>query len=235
MQPFTAEDGCPAFRATAQLDDSQIGQTFRWGVSVGTPERPDVWGIASEINDADFKRTQSHLHASRRQSDRTLLLHAFAPARGQQARLERADGHTFRRLGAERAQCRAGSRRGGWRALGGAAGRVYRHHLARRLHRQRRQRRQRDDPDAPRRRRHLVDGFGGCARTREFRRVRPHPLHVPHHQGRRQRRLPHRPLLPLPDRQRRNRPRDVQHELERALSETSTDRRAARWSSIPSG
>ena len=52
MQPFTAEDGCPAFRATVQLDDSQIGQTFRWGVSVGTPERPDVWGIASEINDA---------------------------------------------------------------------------------------------------------------------------------------------------------------------------------------
>jgi 1,4-alpha-glucan branching enzyme len=52
MQAFTADDGCPAFRATVQLDDSQVGQTFRWGVSVGTPERPDVWGIASEINDA---------------------------------------------------------------------------------------------------------------------------------------------------------------------------------------
>ena len=52
MQPFTAEDGCPAFRATVQLDDSQIGQTFRWGASVGTPDRPDVWGIASEINEA---------------------------------------------------------------------------------------------------------------------------------------------------------------------------------------
>ena len=32
MEPFTAEDGCPAFRASVQLDDSQIGQTFRWGV-----------------------------------------------------------------------------------------------------------------------------------------------------------------------------------------------------------
>jgi 1,4-alpha-glucan branching enzyme len=52
MQQFTAEDGCPAFRATVQLDDSQVGQTFMWGASVGTPERPDVWGIASEINDA---------------------------------------------------------------------------------------------------------------------------------------------------------------------------------------
>jgi 1,4-alpha-glucan branching enzyme len=52
MQAFTADDGCPAFRATVQLDDSQVGQTFRWGVSVGTPERPDIWGIASEINDA---------------------------------------------------------------------------------------------------------------------------------------------------------------------------------------
>src|SRR5512144_1906453 len=52
MQPFTAEDGCPAFRATVQLDDSQVGQAFRWGVSVGTADRPDVWGIASEINDA---------------------------------------------------------------------------------------------------------------------------------------------------------------------------------------
>ncbi len=31
MQPFTADDGCPAFRATVELDDSQIGQAFRWG------------------------------------------------------------------------------------------------------------------------------------------------------------------------------------------------------------
>ena len=49
MEAFTAEDGCPAFRATVNLDDSQIGQTFRWGVRVDTPQRSDVWGIPSEI------------------------------------------------------------------------------------------------------------------------------------------------------------------------------------------
>ena len=36
MTAFTAEDGCPAFRATVNLDDSQIDQEFRWGVSVDT-------------------------------------------------------------------------------------------------------------------------------------------------------------------------------------------------------
>ncbi len=52
MQPFTAEDGCPAFRATVQLDDSQIDQTFRWGVFVDTPQQPNVWGITTEVNDS---------------------------------------------------------------------------------------------------------------------------------------------------------------------------------------
>ena len=51
MTAFTAEDGCPAFRATVNLDDSQIGQDFRWGVSVDTPQVPNVWGIPTEVND----------------------------------------------------------------------------------------------------------------------------------------------------------------------------------------
>jgi 1,4-alpha-glucan branching enzyme len=51
MQPFTATDGCPAFRATIELDDSQIGQSFRWGVLVDTPRQPNVWGIATEVNE----------------------------------------------------------------------------------------------------------------------------------------------------------------------------------------
>lgn len=49
MEAFTAEDGCPAFRATIHLDDSQTGQTFRWGVRVDTSQQSDVWGIPSEI------------------------------------------------------------------------------------------------------------------------------------------------------------------------------------------
>lgn len=48
MSPFTADDGCPAFRATVQLDDSQIGRTFHWGVSVDTQRAPNLWGIANE-------------------------------------------------------------------------------------------------------------------------------------------------------------------------------------------
>ena len=51
MTEFTAEDGCPTFRAIINLDDSQIGQTFRWGVSVDTQQRSNVWGIPTEVND----------------------------------------------------------------------------------------------------------------------------------------------------------------------------------------
>ena len=52
MEAFTAEDGCPAFRATVNLDDSQIGQAFRWGVNVDTSQRPNAWGIPTEVSDA---------------------------------------------------------------------------------------------------------------------------------------------------------------------------------------
>lgn len=52
MEAFTADDGCPAFRATVQLDDSQVGWTFDWGVAVSTAERADVWGVVAEVNSA---------------------------------------------------------------------------------------------------------------------------------------------------------------------------------------
>ena len=53
MEAFTADDGCPAFRATVELDDSQIGQQFRWGVAVDTAAEPDRWGIPTEVSEAD--------------------------------------------------------------------------------------------------------------------------------------------------------------------------------------
>ena len=165
-----------------------------------------------------FDRTQSHLHAARRQPDRAILPDALPAARGEQADGRRAGGDPLRRLGAERAERRAGPWHGRRRAFRGTARRLHRSHLTRWIHLERRPRRRRDDPDAPRRRRHLVDGGGGCARARRLRRLRPHALHVPDHQGRRQRRLPHRPLLPLPDRQRRYRPGGAERELERLLS-----------------
>jgi len=49
MKPFTADDGCPAFRATVSLDDGQIGGSFRWGVAVATARRTDLWGIPTEV------------------------------------------------------------------------------------------------------------------------------------------------------------------------------------------
>jgi 1,4-alpha-glucan branching enzyme len=51
MTAFTADDGCPAFRAAVMLDDSQIGRTFRWGVSVDTRERTNLWGVPTEVGD----------------------------------------------------------------------------------------------------------------------------------------------------------------------------------------
>ncbi len=53
MEPFTAEDGCPAYRATVTLDDGQIGWWFRWGVTLDAPGRPNLWGIPNEINDPE--------------------------------------------------------------------------------------------------------------------------------------------------------------------------------------
>ncbi len=76
MQPFTADDGCPAFRATVQVDDSQIGQTFRWGVSVSTQQNPDVWGIPTEVDDAaSTERTRSFTLRTAGQTVRHYLTH----------------------------------------------------------------------------------------------------------------------------------------------------------------
>ena len=76
MQAFTADDGCPAFRATVQLDDSQIGQTFRWGVSVSTPQNPDVWGIPTEVSDpASTDRNRSFTLNAANQTVRYYLTH----------------------------------------------------------------------------------------------------------------------------------------------------------------
>ena len=60
MTAFTAADGCPGFRATINLDDSQIGQAFHWGVFVDAPQRAHLWAITTEVNDrnsADCYRT----------------------------------------------------------------------------------------------------------------------------------------------------------------------------------
>ncbi|MFO1145714.1 MAG: hypothetical protein U1E33_03735 [Rhodospirillales bacterium] len=76
MQAFTADDGCPAFRTTVQLDDSQIGRTFRWGVSVSTQQNPNVWGITTEVSDASSTdRNRSFTLTGAGQTNRYYLTH----------------------------------------------------------------------------------------------------------------------------------------------------------------
>src|SRR5512147_778398 len=76
MTRFTAEDGCPAFRATVQLDDSQIGQTFRWGVSVDTERIAPAWGIPTEVNDrASSERYRVFTLRGADQTERYYLTH----------------------------------------------------------------------------------------------------------------------------------------------------------------
>ncbi len=55
MQEFIAEDGCPAWRADVDLQDSQKGWTFRWGVLVDSPQRTNVWGVPTEIADPNSR------------------------------------------------------------------------------------------------------------------------------------------------------------------------------------
>ncbi len=51
MTSGQAEDGCPCFTALVELNDSEIGKRFRWGVRLDGPSGPNVWGIPTEVND----------------------------------------------------------------------------------------------------------------------------------------------------------------------------------------
>ncbi len=53
MEAFTAEDGCPAFRANVKLHPDGRGETFHWGVVLAAPAGANVWGIPTELNAAD--------------------------------------------------------------------------------------------------------------------------------------------------------------------------------------
>ncbi|MGA7807516.1 MAG: glycosidase, partial [Bradyrhizobium sp.] len=45
--------GCPSFTASIQFDSSQQGQLFRWGVELDGPSGQNIWGIATEVADAN--------------------------------------------------------------------------------------------------------------------------------------------------------------------------------------
>ncbi|HMA92367.1 MAG TPA: alpha-amylase family glycosyl hydrolase, partial [Polyangiaceae bacterium] len=52
MERFTAEDGCIGFRTVVSFDDSQLTETFHWGVQLRSERFANtVWGIATEVNE----------------------------------------------------------------------------------------------------------------------------------------------------------------------------------------
>jgi 1,4-alpha-glucan branching enzyme len=53
MIETTAEDGCPAFTAVVQFDDSEVGKTFRWSARLSTASVADVSGVPTEVNGAN--------------------------------------------------------------------------------------------------------------------------------------------------------------------------------------
>lgn len=74
MEPVTADDGCPAFRAVVELEDSQVGRSFAWGVEVSTATHNDVWGIVTEVNSAtSTERVRSFVLRADGQTDRYYL------------------------------------------------------------------------------------------------------------------------------------------------------------------
>ena len=51
MTSGRAEDGCPCFVATVNLDAAEVGTRFRWGVRLDGPSGSNIWGIPTEIPD----------------------------------------------------------------------------------------------------------------------------------------------------------------------------------------
>jgi 1,4-alpha-glucan branching enzyme len=59
MQPTVDDDGCPAFEAVVNFDDSAISAVLRWGVMLDGPLGRGLWGIASEVDVASKARERS--------------------------------------------------------------------------------------------------------------------------------------------------------------------------------
>jgi 1,4-alpha-glucan branching enzyme len=100
MENFTGEDGCPCYRAQVELDESQAGWTFHWGVIVDSPAGKDRWGITTEVRDASS-------------SDRARAF-TLRPRDGDAVQQERYFLTHNRRLGAQKHR-RAGAAKDGIR------------------------------------------------------------------------------------------------------------------------
>ncbi|MEV5052327.1 hypothetical protein [Arthrobacter sp. LAR12-1-1.1] len=60
MQEIVADDGCPAFEATVNFDDTLAGQEIRWGVRLDGPAGANQWGIVTEDPDLAVIRPECH-------------------------------------------------------------------------------------------------------------------------------------------------------------------------------
>jgi 1,4-alpha-glucan branching enzyme len=60
MQEIVADDGCPAFEATVNFDDTMAGQEIRWGVRLDGPAGANQWGIVTEDPDLALIRPEFH-------------------------------------------------------------------------------------------------------------------------------------------------------------------------------
>jgi len=88
--------GCPAYSATVQFDLGQQGTTFRWGVKLDGPSGRDLWGIATEVQDANERdRTRAFVLTAGADQDESYYLthcrrlgaHKIFPAPGAPAAL----------------------------------------------------------------------------------------------------------------------------------------------------
>ena len=116
MESITGEDGCPAFRAAVELDASQAGWTFRWGVILDGPGGRDKWGIHHRGQRSQLHGSNARLHsrAPPRDGDAVqqerLLPDPQPPPRGPEAPARRvAEGwHPLLGLGSQRTEGRGG-------------------------------------------------------------------------------------------------------------------------------
>ncbi|MEE6177730.1 alpha-amylase family glycosyl hydrolase [Mycobacterium sp. 050134] len=58
MQQHNGIDGCPAYFATVEFPDSQVGSQFSWGVIADSGFSRDLWAIPTEISDPDSTARQ---------------------------------------------------------------------------------------------------------------------------------------------------------------------------------
>jgi 1,4-alpha-glucan branching enzyme len=86
-EPIPGEDGCPAFSTIVNLDSTQTGSWFHWGVSLDTPDGAARWAIMTETND--------HLSQTRYRSFQ------LQPAGGDRPQHVRYYLNESRRLGAQ--------------------------------------------------------------------------------------------------------------------------------------